>query len=104
MAAYTLTSEQIAQYHKDGFLVLRVEDHGLVDPQKLQMWTAEVKNWPKEKGKWMPYEEVNSNGEVQLLRTENFVNYHDNFYQFLCGEKMAGLLKQISGDVSVFHS
>ena len=76
MTSYVPTPEQIAQYHKDGFLILRVQEHGLVDPQQLQQWTAEVRSWPKEHGKWMPYEEVNSNGEAQLMRTENFVDYH----------------------------
>lgn len=100
MGSHTLTPEQIAQYHKDGFLILRVQDHGLVEPQQLQQWTAEVKGWPKEHGKWMPYEEINSNGESQLLRTENFVDYHQDFSDFLCGDRMASLLKQVSGDVS----
>ena len=46
----------------------------------------------------MPYEEVNSNGQTQLMRTENFVEYHSDFNAFLCGEKMAALLKQLSSD------
>ena len=52
----------------------------------------------------MPYEEINSNGESQLLRTENFVPYHQDFDSFLCGEGMAALLKQLSGDVSACFS
>jgi hypothetical protein len=94
-----LTPEQIAQFHEEGYLILRTQQHGLVESEDLQRWTQEVKGWPKVKGKWMPYEEVNVNGEKQLLRTENFVEYHQNFNDFLCGERMAGLLKQITGDV-----
>ena len=100
MAPFTLTSEQIAKYHKDGYLLLRVEEHNLIDPQALQTWTAEVKGWPKENGKWMPYEEINQNGDPQLLRTEKFIDYHPQFQNFLCGSDVAALLKQISGNVS----
>lgn len=76
---YLLSPEQIAQYHEDGFLILLAAEHNLVNPPRIGQWTAEVKAWPKEKGKWMPYEEINSQGESQLLRTEKFVDYHQNF-------------------------
>ena len=97
----SLTPEQVDQYRKDGFLVLRAQEHRLVDPQELQAWTAEVKAWPLVKGKWMPYQETNTQGHTQLLRTEKFVDYHDGFSRFLCGIDMAELLKQLSGDVSL---
>lgn len=100
MASSILTPQQVARFHQEGFLILLTQQHGLVDPDELQRWTQEVRSWPKTNGKWMPYEEVNSEGEKQLLRTENFVDYHQNFHDFLCGEKMAALLKEVSGDVS----
>lgn len=97
---YTLSREQVASYHADGYLILRAAAHSLVSPAHLQQWTAEVKGWPKVKGKWMPYEERNSQGQMQLMRTEKFVDYHSSFYDFLCGSDMANLLNQLSGDVS----
>jgi hypothetical protein len=72
----TVTPEQVAQYHKDGFLLIRAAEHGLVDPKDIQAWAKQVYSWPKEKGKWMPYDEINVNGERQLMRTEKFVDYH----------------------------
>lgn len=96
---YTLKPEQIADYHDKGFIILRTAEHGLVDPVRLQQWTAEVKGWPNDKGKWMHYEEVNSQGQRQLLRTEKFVDYHQGLLDFLCGSDMAELLAQLSGDV-----
>lgn len=96
---YTLTPTQITQYHTDGYLVLRASEHRLVDPSVLQHWTNEVRSWPNNTvGKWMPYEEINSLGQRQLLRTEKFVDYHPAFHAFLCGERMAHLLKQLSYD------
>ena len=100
MKSYQLTSDQIRQFQADGFLLLRVQDHGLVDPVALQRWTAEVKAWPDETGKWMPYQEINAQGQSQLLRTEKFVDYHPEFSAFLNGEGLATILKQASGNVS----
>jgi 2-aminoethylphosphonate dioxygenase len=90
----------VEQYRRDGYLLLRTADHNLVNPQDLQRWTREVKEWPAEKGKWMPYHEVNTSGQRQLMRTEKFVDYHDGFEKLLCGQAIAKILKDISGDVS----
>jgi hypothetical protein len=72
----------------------------LVSPRDLQAWTGEVRDWPREKDKWMPYDEINAKGERQLMRTENFVDYHDRFRGLLYGEPIGEILKQLSGDVS----
>jgi hypothetical protein len=96
----SLTQEQIASYHEQGYLLLRVDEHRLVDPVALKQWTAEVKAWPREKGKWMPYDEININGERQLMRTERFIDYHPQFKALVCGDELAEILKVLSGDVS----
>ena len=101
---YMLTPEQVSFFKKEGYLILRASEHKLVNPEQLKQWTAEVKGWPKVKGKWMPYEEVTPDGQSQLLRTEKFVDYHPEFYDFLCGDEMAALLKQLAGDVSTLGS
>lgn len=100
MNSFVPTQALIEQYHRDGYLLLRAEEHGLVDPKDLQQWTKQVKEWPAVKGKWMPYHEVNVSGERQLMRTENFVDYHSEFKGLLCGDAIAQILKSISGDVS----
>ena len=94
-----LSPQQIASYHKDGYLLLRVHDHDLVDPENLQKWTNEIAAWPRVRGKWMPYDEVNLAGELQLMRTEKFADYHDGFRSLLFGPDLAGLLGQLTGDV-----
>lgn len=95
-----LTPEQIASYHEKGYLLLRVHEHRLIEPVALKQWAEEVKSWPREKGKWMPYDEININGERQLMRTERFVDYHPQFKALVCGEQLAAILKAVSGDVS----
>lgn len=96
---FTLTEQQLAQYRKQGFLVVRDSEHRLVNLEDLQRWTREVHSWPKEKGQWMPYDEININGERQLMRTEKFVDYHPEFNAFLKGEGLTKVLGQLSGAV-----
>jgi 2-aminoethylphosphonate dioxygenase len=100
MAPLQLTSVQVQQYKTQGYLKLRVSEHKLIDPAALKGWSEEVRNWPRVRGKWMPYDEINENGERQLMRTENFVDYHDQFKALLCGDDLPGILKQVAGDVS----
>jgi 2-aminoethylphosphonate dioxygenase len=99
MIGYQLNAEQIGQYHTEGFLLVRAEEHTLVEPTKLQAWTNEVRSWPRERGKWMPYDEVNAQGEKQLMRTECFVDYHAELKKLLCGEELLSILGQLAGNV-----
>ncbi|KAJ5646486.1 hypothetical protein N7490_002858 [Penicillium lividum] len=94
----TLTADQVAFYHKNGYLLLRLNEHQLVDPTALKQWTEEIKAWPREKGKWMPYDEINMNGERQLMRTERFIDFHPQYKELVCGEKLGEILKAVSGD------
>jgi hypothetical protein len=101
--SFTPTEEQIAQYHEEGFLLVRTSEHRLISPEDLQTWARQVHSWPKEKGKWMPYDEINVNGERQLMRTEKFVDYHPEFSAFLRGEGLINVLNKLSGTVSPKH-
>ncbi|KAI1432951.1 hypothetical protein GGR50DRAFT_688635 [Xylaria sp. CBS 124048] len=96
MTSYKLSNAQVEQYHRDGFLLVPVTEHRLVDGKQLKAWTDEVRNWPREVGKWMPYDEINIHGEKQLMRTENFVDYHADFDALLRGEALRGILAQLN--------
>jgi len=98
MAPVTLTQEQIAHFDQQGFLILRVDEHKLVEPKEVQLWTSEVRNLPRENGKWMPYDEVTASGDRQLMRTENFADYHPGFSQLLHGDGLRSILKQVTRD------
>lgn len=67
---YTLTTEQLTSFDKDGFLLLPdvLEKNQVTD---LQSWTAEVKGWPNKPGHHMPYEEKRADGTTGLCRTES---------------------------------
>ena len=98
MATYTLTTAQVEHFDTQGFLILRASEHGLVEPDLLQQWASEVRSYPREKGKWMPYDEITSTGERQIMRTENFADYHDGFGSLLHGGRLAEILKQVTRD------
>lgn len=68
----TPTPEQIASYHENGYLLLCVDEHKLVDPVALKQWTEEIQAWPRAKGKRMPYDTINIDGKRQITRTETF--------------------------------
>ena len=96
----TLTPEQVAFYQEQGYLLLRASEHDFITPRELKEWTDEIASWPRVSGKWMPYDEVNVEGEAQLMRTEKFADYHDGYRELLFGGRLSALLKQLSGDVS----
>ena len=98
MASTQLTTEQIEHFDDQGYLILRAHEHKLVDPQALQRWTDEVRNLPRVHGKWMPYDEVLPSGERQLMRTENFADYHEGFTKLLHGDDLRAILKQVTRD------
>ena len=98
MTRLQLSQEQLEHFKTQGFLVLRASEHGLIDPAILQDWTQQVRHLPREKGKWMPYDEITPGGERQLMRTENFADYHDGFNGLLNGIELRGLLGQVAGD------
>jgi len=98
-AAPKLSAEQLASFQRDGYLVLRAGEHGLADPSDLARWADEVLSWPLEKGKWMPYDEVNTKGERQIMRTEKITDYHPELENLLCGDAAFSVLKQLTGKV-----
>lgn len=98
MGRLRLDEQQLEHFKIQGFLVLRANEHGLVDPATLQEWTQEVRSLPREHGKWMPYDEITQEGERQLMRTENFADYHDGFSSLLNGTDLRDILGQVAGD------
>lgn len=101
MSSYQLSPDQLGKYHKDGFLVVKAEEHKLVTGADLQRWANEIHSWPREKGKWMPYDEVNEKGESQLMRTECFVDYHAGLKALLCGNELLSVMNQLASHVSL---
>ena len=84
----TLSDEQIEQFHRDGFLLVR----GMYSAQEVEaisQWTDEVASAPEVPGKYMMYfEESQDDGSRILCRIENFVPYHDGFSTLITARRM----------------
>ncbi|KAL7925980.1 hypothetical protein ACQKWADRAFT_309592 [Trichoderma austrokoningii] len=93
-----LSSEQIAFFKRNGYLVVRdiLSDS---ESEESQRWAQEVHDWtPTAESQFMPYEEINSRGETVLCRTENYADSHAGFDGLLRGTKLLGLLEELSGE------
>lgn len=100
----TITDEQHSSFESDGFLHIPREKHNLIsDTNVLQNWTEEILSWPRDKGKWMPYDEVNTKGNRQIMRTEKIVDYFPPVKALLCGDGVLSILKQLTGKVSEYE-
>ena len=105
MTNYQLSQEQLASFRQLGYIVLRAQEHHLLQtPTDLQTWSDEVRDWPLEesRGKWMPYFEDTPAGDRQIMRTEKFVDYHAGLRHLLQGDGLLSILKQLSTQVSLY--
>ncbi|KAF7722733.1 hypothetical protein EC973_002826 [Apophysomyces ossiformis] len=98
MNIYPLSEDQIEAYHTYGYLLLpdffSPEEHAT-----LTAYCAEFRKWPKEKGKWMQYYEVNTmTNETQLCRTENFTPYHEGMRNYVKSNRLLNVLKTLHGE------
>lgn len=96
-----LSPEQVEQFHRDGYLVLR----GLYAPEKIREisdWTDEVAGYPEEPGKTMMYFEQSArDGGRILCRIENFVPYHEGFCQLITERRLHQAVSQLFGEDAV---
>jgi hypothetical protein len=95
----SLSVDQIAFFEREGYIFLKAEEYGLVDLVELRKWADEVLHWPREKEKWMLYDEINNKGERQIMRTEKITDYHPQFRDLLCGDAVLALLRELTGKV-----
>lgn len=95
---YALTQEQLQSFQERGYLLVR-SFFTAEEARILQQWAQEVHDLPRTPGvPWMPYEEVNGQGDRVLCRTENFVNSHQGFDSFLRGHRALSTLQQLAGE------
>ncbi|KAJ5387284.1 Phytanoyl-CoA dioxygenase [Penicillium cosmopolitanum] len=95
---YALTQKQLQSFQERGYLLVR-SFFTAEEARILQQWAQEVHDLPRTPGvPWMPYEEVNGQGDRVLCRTENFVNSHQGFDSFLRGHRALSTLQQLAGE------
>jgi hypothetical protein len=97
---YQLSDAQKTFWKQHGFIVLtdffaaNVREH-------IEKWCDELTSWPETPGKWMKYFEKNVNGDRQLCRVENFIDYHAEMNEISRGTRTIQLLSDLMHEPAV---
>jgi len=95
-SGYVISKSQRASFEEKGYLIIK-DALPIPEIRALQTWVQEIHDLPRTPDcRYIPYEEVNKNGERVLCRTENFVHDHAGFGALLRGSKVLGVLEQLS--------
>jgi len=102
-----LTAEQLAEYDRDGFLLIKAKDVWTPSELKLILASAEMMdNWPDQAGKWMKYYEKdrkNPDGKKILCRIENFTQYNPGLDYILNGDKILNLASDLFNEQAILY-
>lgn len=91
---YQLSADQKKFWKQNGYIILR-DFFGSHVKNNIVSWCEELTSWPETPGKWMKYFEKNVNGEKQLCRMENFLDYHEDMHELAMGEKTLRLVSDL---------
>tara|TARA_B100000676_G_scaffold5582_1_gene5139 strand:- start:1387 stop:2151 length:765 start_codon:yes stop_codon:yes gene_type:complete len=104
MTTTLLTSSQLAEFKRDGFLVVR-ELFDVAEMKNIATWTDEVEDWPETPGRHMMYFETSlKSGTDRILnRLENFYPFHGGFQNLFDGNKLQGATSELLGEDAVLY-
>ena len=96
-----LSKEQIEQFHRDGFLVVR----GMYNDEEMKeisQWTQEVATSPEKPGHYMMYfESSKQDGSRIISRIEDFVSFHEGFARLITRRRMQQAVSDLFGEPAV---
>jgi ectoine hydroxylase-related dioxygenase (phytanoyl-CoA dioxygenase family) len=96
-----LTPQQVADFRRDGYLVVR----GLYTPrevEEIRAWTEALANSPEVAGRdWKYFEVHRQTGERILCRIENFVPFHEGFSNLIRKRRMHQAVSELFGEEAV---
>jgi len=96
-----LTQEQIEQFHRDGFLVVRGM-YSSEEMEEITRWTEEVANSPERPGHYMMYFEASKqDGSRIISRIEDFVSFHEGFARLITRRRMQQAVSDLFGEPAV---
>lgn len=97
-----LTDKEMADFNRDGFLVIK-KMYTPREINELSRWIDELAQRPPEKGKMMAYyeESLLHKGQKILSRIEKFADTHEGFKTFVHAGKMLGRASELLGEPSV---
>jgi len=96
-----LTKQQVEQFHRDGFLLVRT----MYSPEEMQdisQWTDEVAESPEITGHYMMYfESSQQDGSRIISRIEDFVSFHAGFAELITRRRMQQAVSELLGEAAV---
>jgi len=96
-----LSQEQIEQFHRDGFLVVR----GMYNAEEMKdicSWTDEVSGSPEVPGHYMMYFEASKqDGSRIISRIEDFVSFHEGFSELITRRRMQQAVSDLFGESAI---
>jgi hypothetical protein len=96
-----LSQEQIEQFHRDGFLVVR----GMYNAEEMKdisSWTDEVSGSPEVPGHYMMYFEASKqDGSRIISRIEDFVSFHEGLSELITRRRMQQAVSDLFGESAV---
>ena len=96
-----LSKEQIEQFHRDGFLVVR----GMYNDEEMKeisQWTEEVATSPEKPRHYMMYfESSKQDGSRIISRIEDFVSFHEGFARLITRRRMQQAVSDLFGEPAV---
>ena len=96
-----LSQEQVNQFHRDGFLVVR----GMYNSEEMKdisRWTNEVAGSPEKPGHYMMYfEPSKQDGSRIISRIEDFVSFHEGFAELITRRRMQQAVSELFGEQAV---
>jgi len=96
-----LSEEQVAQFRRDGFLVVRAM-YSPEEVDEISRWTEEVAASPEVPGRdWKYFEPSKTDGSRILCRIENFVPFHEGFARLITRRRMQQAVSELFGEEAV---
>jgi phosphonate degradation associated HDIG domain protein len=95
-----LREEQLEFWRTHGYL--KIEGHlDTFECAALSAWVEDLRARPETPGKWMKYFERAANGDRQLCRVENFIQYHEGFDRLITGPRTLAMVSALFGEGAV---
>jgi ectoine hydroxylase-related dioxygenase (phytanoyl-CoA dioxygenase family) len=96
-----LSKQQIEQFHRDGFLLVR-EMYSAEEMKEISQWTDGVAGSPETPGHYMMYFEASKqDGSRIISRIEDFVSFHEGFAKLITRKRMQQAVSELFDEQAV---
>jgi ectoine hydroxylase-related dioxygenase (phytanoyl-CoA dioxygenase family) len=96
-----LSKQQIEQFHRDGFLLVR-EMYSAEEMKEISQWTDGVAGSPETPGHYMMYFEASKqDGSRIISRIEDFVSFHEDFAKLITRKRMQQAVSELFDEQAV---